>query len=204
MSLKPTSPARPEPPIPSLQHTDRLPTDRTLLEGRLNTHVADLQSIARNMDWLNEQIELRVIALQRLERDAKEDAARFAIWDKEIASMQTNAQKAEEAGKRTRVGSEGKGNAAAGSGYIKGEHTPGDEKTAVNMGIKEMKGRIVAFRKLKKALEKSTMWQLEEMWRVEKAMGKEPGTWMRLGLEGEEEEEGEENVLPDRKWSKDM
>lgn len=152
------------------------------------------------MDWLNEQIEMRIIGLQRLERDAKEDAERFAVWDKELVSMQLNVRESESTAKKARVVSEGKGNAAAGSSYIKGEHTPGDEKAVVNMGIKEMKGRILAFRKLKKALEKSTMWQLEEMWRVEKAMGKEPGTWTKPGIE---ESEGEEDVLPDRKWSKE-
>ena len=187
----------------TLEHTDPLPTDRGVLEGRWNQHAAQLQSIAKDMDWLNECIDMRTIVLQRLIRDANDEMEKSAEPEAKVEPTGTGNEKGKETVNEKGYSIKSNGNGAKITMGMKRKTSGGSRKGEggmTSMAVKEMELRIMAYMKLKKSLAKSVMWQLDEMWRVERAMGKKPGSWSKAVSE-EAEDDG--YVVADRKWSKE-
>ena len=186
----------------TLEHTDPLPVDRGILEGCWNQHAAELQGIAKDMDWLNECIDMRTITLQRLINDANNQLEKSSLPEAKVEFTGISGEKGVEGANENGHTVKSNANGAKISINMKRKTSAGSrkgaEEGATSMLVKEMESRISAFKKLKKSLAKSAMWQLDEMWRVEKAMGKTPGSWGKAG--SREAEEG--YVVADRKWSK--
>ena len=158
-----------------LAHTDPLPMERGLLEGRLNQHISQLQGLAKDIEWVNEAIDMKKIILQRLIRDA----------EAEVLSPSGK--------KKEKVRKDDKAKAK------KGESSKSIEGKVENMGVKEMDERLSAFRKLKGILGRSVLWQLDEMGRVEKELGTDDVAKSKRF--GTMEPHEFENILSDRKWS---
>ena len=158
-----------------LAHTDSLPVERGLLEGRLNQHISQLQGLAKDIEWVNEAIDMKRIVLQRLIRDA------------EVEILSPSGKK------KDKVRKDDKSKAK------KGESSKSVEGKVENMGVKEMDERLSAFMSLKGILRRSVMWQLDEMRRVEKELGPDDvAKSKRFGIMQPREFE---NILSDRKWS---
>ena len=161
------------------RHSDPLPNDRGQLEGRLNHHISQLQGLAKEVEWVNEAIDMKKIVLQRLLRDP----------EVEVPSPGGNVKD------KAKKDDKGK------SKVKRSDSSKSSETELQFTGVMEMNERIAAFRKLKGSLGESVKWQLEEMGRVEKELGySDTGKSKVFG----KMEPGEfENIPTDRKWSKE-
>ena len=173
----------------TLQHTDPLPASPEALEGRLNHLASELQIMATRVDKINEFIDMETIVLSRLAKDEKEAAKKRADEqrardEQQLRNMKTRRAKIwEEPERKYLVPKKSAGSMASlitdeGNGGV-GPHVTMEMRNKQEL-IKEMK-------RLKKAMEKSVVWQRDEYWRVETAMGRkrEPEVKME-GLEDEE------------------
>jgi len=159
----------------SLPHIDALPSTPDGLEGRLNHLASQLQIMALRVDALNEMIDMENIVLARLSREQKEAGKKFA-------------EEGEGGDVRKNGGGEGSVvfggfKNGSGSGREEGE----TEEEAPPLVTNEMRNKqmlVAEMRRLRKGMEKSVVWQRDEYWRVERAMGRR-GVGSRKGEEGE-------------------
>ncbi|MCJ1244833.1 hypothetical protein MMC30_002034 [Trapelia coarctata] len=149
----------------SLPHIDALPNTPDGLEGRLNHLASQLQIMADRVDKVNEMIDMENIVLLRLAREQKEALKK-----------------------------QGEG---GGVGFEEGRHgmdtgraREEEEDEEVPLVTNEMRNKqtlVTEMKRLKKGMEKSVVWQRDEYWRVERAMG-------RRGSGRKEVDDGEGSV----------
>lgn len=148
-----------------IPHTDPLPTHhQTDLEGLLNHHAGELQRLADRCDFLNEWMDADCVVLERLKRAVRfELEALFAV--------------AGAGGEEEQAGAEG----VEGEGVESGEkmvvtkeemETMTEERYAENCRISELTERVAMIKKWRKELERSVVWQRDEYFRVEIALGR--------------------------------
>ena len=129
--------------------------------------------MAIRVDALNEMIDMENIVLARLTREQKETQQKEAL------------KRAVESGEGSAFGGEnGSGNGEAFEDglrngmervRLKEEDSTREEVEIVPLMTNEMRNKqmlVAEMKKLKKGMERSVVWQRDEYWRVEKAMGK--------------------------------
>lgn len=133
--------------------------------------------MALRVDALNEMIDMENIVLARLAREQKEAVGKFAE-EREGG----DGGKREDGGGAFERFRNGNG---SGNGNGKGEGEVEEEAPPLVTNEMRNKQMLVAeMRRLRKGMEKSVVWQRDEYWRVERAMGRrEVGS--RKGEEGE-------------------
>lgn len=129
--------------------------------------------MALRVDALNEMIDMENIVLARLAREQKEAGKKFA-----------EEREGGEGGKR-----EDGGGAFGGfwNGNGNGKEEGEGEEEAPPLVTNEMRNKqmlVAEMKRLRKGMEKSVIWQRDEYWRVERAMGRR-GVGSRKGEEGE-------------------
>ncbi|KAL8724588.1 MAG: hypothetical protein Q9166_007864 [cf. Caloplaca sp. 2 TL-2023] len=213
--------APPSPPF--LENTDTLPTSHAALEGHLNHHASQLQQLADRVEMLNEWIELDGIVLGRLVRDeGRRVEEGFTAMKKENNAEPPRRNVQFELGprdahvvglKRMSLVEKGKRSASLGdvpkipasslsrsSSMMMGKRK--EEVLACHQGVREVRERIAEMKRWRKEVEKAVVWQREEYWRVEKAMGKKKEEGKRESVltlkENEKVTEGTDNGKENR------
>lgn len=129
--------------------------------------------MALRVDALNEMIDMENIVLARLAREQKEAGKKFA---------EEREGKREEGGGAFGGFRNGNGN---GSGNGNGKEEGEVEEEAPPLVTNEMRNKqmlVAEMKRLRKGMEKSVIWQRDEYWRVERAMGRR-GVGSRKGEE---------------------
>ena len=159
-------PSLPASPTPSLPQPTKLPPTHPALEGHLNHHASQLQRLADRAEMINEWIDMDGIVLARLKREVE----RTITTDGAVGSSDKEREGQE--GKEGREGKEQGGK----EGKEEEERKKKKKKMVeTHNGIREIQERIAGMRRWRKEVERAVVWQREEGWRVEKAMGRGKG-----------------------------
>lgn len=137
--------------------------------------------MALRVDALNEMIDMENIVLARLAREQKEAGKKFA---EEREGGEVGKREDGDAGKK-----EDGGGAFGGfwNGNGNGKEEGEVEEEAPPLVTNEMRNKqmlVAEMKRLRKGMEKSVIWQRDEYWRVERAMGRR-AVGSRKGEEGE-------------------
>jgi len=149
------------------------------LEGRLNHHTSQLQQLADRVERINEWIEMDEIVLRRLAKDAELAAEEEKKHEGERVTVETKASGVPQLAFTAPGG--------------------GKEEAPDSNAVVEVRERVKGMKKWRKELERAVVWQREEHWRVEKAMGRMGSGKPRFAVvnkgEGDDGVEGGENTV---------
>ena len=148
----------------SLPHIDPLPNTPDGLEGRLNHLASQLQIMADRVDKLNEMIDMENIVLARLAKEQKE-----AMKNQGGGGARFEEGRSAMEGRRGRE-----------------EEEDEEARPLVTNEMRNKQTLVAEMKRLKKGMERSVVWQRDEYWRVERAMGRRGS----LGRKGVDDGEG--------------
>ena len=195
----------------TLTNTDPLPTNPTTLEGRLNHHASQLQKLATRIETVNEWLALDIIVLRRLEKEIDEERpdtpTTATPQEKGVQNLHPGSELRIAVPTMPVLGNDAgtprppllKVNTKRASSYtlpsshektvqtlIAAATTPSVNET--NNSLFEIRTRISSMQRWRRELERAVVWQREECWRVEKALGRrrEPDENVQGRKHGEE------------------